>query len=107
MVEFWQECRDEESGDYYYFNIHTKETQWRKPMILLQRPELGRKAANPSPVSWNVVPNTKWKIVRTDTREEYYYNMNTGITTWDIPEEVEEYKVIFFSIFHGYVFESN
>jgi len=36
------------------------------------------------------IPNTKWYIVNTTERNEFYYNSETKKSVWEVPEEIAE-----------------
>ncbi|XP_074273616.1 pre-mRNA-processing protein 40C isoform X2 [Silene latifolia] len=79
-----------ESGAVYYYNALTGESTYEKPSGY--RGEPGNAAAQPTPVSWEKVPDTDWALVATNDGKKYYYNTKTQISSWQVPPEVTELR---------------
>jgi hypothetical protein len=97
MAPGWQAIKDNESGDYYYYNSASGKTTWDMPKrrkSLAKTPARDAKtprgfrakskdfntnsAANDLPGDWEAV-------VDDDSGDTFYYNPKTGETQWDIP----------------------
>ena len=74
----WQAVRDPSSGDTYYYNSRTGQTQWEPPTI-----------SKPTPPSNTVVAsNENWQAVTDPSSgDTYYFNKITGKTQWEPPHK--------------------
>ena len=77
----WKEYVDPVSNRPFFFDRITKGVQWRKPVGFLSRKELLR------PVSANRIGSSDWKVVSTLGGRDYFWNMETGVVAWLLPED--------------------
>ena len=69
----WNEARTPE-GRVYYFNVHTKATQWTKPIELM------------TPVE-RALSQQPWKEYTTPEGKKYWAHSETKKSTWEMPDE--------------------
>ena len=67
------------TGDLYYLNTETNETQWGTPQEVVD----AEKAAGK-------IPGTIWERVDDGSGDLYYFNTETNKTQWEAPQEVVE-----------------
>lgn len=84
--EGWSEVVDDSTGDTYYYNERTGESQWEKPD--------GFGVEVESPISQPVaVGKSPWQKNFTDEGDVYYFNEDTGESQWEVPDDfVDESK---------------
>ncbi|PVU89118.1 hypothetical protein BB561_003634 [Smittium simulii] len=59
---------------------------WRNEQLLILKQNLKKQARNDSAVKITKVENTAWSLVKTAKNRIYYYNSDTKVSTWKIPE---------------------
>merc|ERR1712232_339338 len=74
--EAWQEARDPESGDTYFFNRKTGDVTWEIPSGYKPSPELEAKKKEFEAWQESTDP---------ESGDTYYYNVKTGEVSWDKP----------------------
>ena len=73
----WQAVVDPSSGDTYYYNSRTGQTQWESPFV----------SSTPAPKSSHKGGADDWQVVVDKTSgDTYYYNKSTGKTQWEVPQ---------------------
>lgn len=77
-----------ETGAVYYYNALTGESTYEKPVGF--KGEADKITVQPTPVSWEKLAGTDWTLVTTNDGKKYYYNANTKLSSWQIPNEVTE-----------------
>eukprot|EP00943_MAST-04B_sp_MAST-4B-sp1_P002502 g2502.t1 len=95
----WEECNDD--GDIYFYNSETGESQWDMPK-LVQAPARNeqskrgfRSRGNEFSKSFRDLKKTQqlapgWEaIVEAESGDTYYFNKDTGETTWDEPKPIQ------------------
>lgn len=103
----WTEYQDEEGRTYYYNHV-TEESTWDLPEgVVAQQPDheyddtvnaTGSSHSNRDEIVGN--GDSNWIRYQDDDGRDYYYNQDTGVTQWEMPdgfvedgpnEEVEEH----------------
>ncbi|KAI4357005.1 hypothetical protein L6164_000983 [Bauhinia variegata] len=79
-----------ETGIVYYYNALTGESTYNKPAGFKGEPD--KVAVQPTPVSMVSLPGTDWVLVTTTDGKKYYYNNQTKVSSWQIPNEVTELR---------------
>ncbi|KAJ3174199.1 transcription elongation regulator [Geranomyces variabilis] len=94
----WTEHRDP-SGRIYYHNPDTKESRWdhnpnsSAPVAPVQQQQQPQ-PVQPPPVAaeralaMKKIPTTAWAIVLTNTDKEFFYNLSTKESMWDMPDDL-------------------
>ena len=97
----WEAIVDADSGDYYYFNKDTGETSWEEPKPIQAPPRTAktprgfRKGNNEFAKSFKDLKKTStlapgWEaIVDADSGDYYYFNKDTGETSWEEPKPIQ------------------
>lgn len=70
----WERVLDVESGNPYYYDADSGETQWEFPLALLER----------------ALGGIGWARAVSDAGEVYFYNLEGGETSWEMPAGVLE-----------------
>ncbi|KAJ3183865.1 transcription elongation regulator [Geranomyces variabilis] len=95
----WTEHRDP-SGRLYYHNPVTKESRWDHnpnppasgaPVHQQPQPQAVRAppvAAAERALAMKKIPTTAWAIVLTNTEKEFFYNLTTKESMWDMPDDL-------------------
>ena len=100
--EEWETVVDEASGSTYFWNSETGETRWDDPraatgepsagMLIVQNPMASEDEGGVQLQILNSNPmqergderNSNWEtIIDEESGKNYYYNKNTGETTWE------------------------
>ena len=87
----WQAVVDPSSGDTYYYNSRTGQTQWESPFVSSAPAPTSSQTA---PTSSQTVPTSSQKgssddwqaVVDKSSGDTYYYNKSTGKTQWEVPQ---------------------
>lgn len=79
-----------EAGVLYFYNASTGESTYEKPPGFKGEPD--KVFVRPTPVSMVNIPGTDWVIVTTSDGKTYYYNNQTKTSSWQIPNEVAEFR---------------
>ena len=92
----WEAIVEDESGDTFYYNPKTGETQWDKPV---RRDDDGQKSvparsaktprgfrANSGFTADDGIPEPWEAVVEVESGDTYYYNKKTQEVTWDLPQ---------------------
>lgn len=77
-------------GIVYYYNSVTGQSTYEKPPGF--QGEVDKVAAQPTPVSWEMIGGTGWALVTTNDAKKYYYHTVTQATSWQVPGEVAEHR---------------
>ncbi|KAJ3188458.1 transcription elongation regulator [Gaertneriomyces sp. JEL0708] len=107
----WSEHRTAD-GNLYYYNSVTKESRWERPAEYRPpppppRPHMSALAASNGkqaaalqatpapekkerPIGIKYLPNTRWAIVWTSFKHEFYYHIETKEAVWEMPDELSE-----------------
>jgi hypothetical protein len=92
MTGTWTEYQDEE-GRTYYYNDQTQESTWDLPEgVVAQQPVPMEDASGPSDDVRNDRSKSvddsvsNWTRYQDDDGQDYYYNHDTGVTQWDMPD---------------------
>jgi len=86
----WQEARAAD-GRVYYYNVHTKATQWSRPVELMTPVEVSFFSL---PLTHAISDNSlqralaqqPWKEYTTPEGRKYWSNSETKASTWEMPE---------------------
>lgn len=89
VADVWTAHRTSE-GIVYYYNSVTGQSTYEKPPAF--QGEVDKVAAQPTPVSWEMIGGTGWALVTTNDAKRYYYSKETQATSWQVPLEVSEYR---------------
>ena len=86
----WEALQDPNSGGEYYYNSHTGETAWDKPMIRQEEPSVSvTDDSNPVVISDTVedkpLPDGWISLTDDSSGRVYFYNEGTGETSWENP----------------------
>ncbi|KAL6054983.1 FF domain-containing protein [Balamuthia mandrillaris] len=82
---FWA-CYTTPGGASYYYNYRSRESTWQQPVGVV----IHAKPARPGPpIAWKRLGQTEWKVVLSDSGEEYFYNNDTKKSSWVLPPEVQ------------------
>ncbi|KAJ1660996.1 hypothetical protein IWQ61_000150 [Dispira simplex] len=81
----WTEHRGPDGTPYYYDHI-SGTSVWERPpeFVPPEAPEKER------PQSSHTVSGTPWTIVTTNANRVYYYNNETKVSEWQVPEEIAD-----------------
>ena len=92
----WEAIVEDESGDTFYYNPKTGETQWDLPV---RRDDDGQKSvparsaktprgfrANSGFTADDDIPEPWEAVVEVESGDTYYYNKKTQEVTWDFPQ---------------------
>ncbi|TPX57457.1 hypothetical protein PhCBS80983_g03841 [Powellomyces hirtus] len=97
----WTQHRDP-SGRIYYHHAATKESRWDHPPDLQPPPPPPHPQANGQPnviakvesvnaehvLAMKKIPTTSWAIVLTNQDKEFFYNLTTKESLWDMPDDL-------------------
>jgi hypothetical protein len=75
LPEGWSEEKDPTTGDIYFFNSKTGQSQWESPVT----------SAFVSPLASPRLPTGWEQVLDDDSGEYYFYNSKTGETQWERP----------------------
>lgn len=89
VADVWTAHRTPE-GIIYYYNSVTGQSTYDQPPGF--QGEVDKVAAQPTPVSWEMIGGTGWAMVTTNDAKRYYYHRDTQATSWQVPPEVVEYR---------------
>ncbi|KAI5072388.1 hypothetical protein GOP47_0012996 [Adiantum capillus-veneris] len=89
VADVWTAHRTQE-GIIYYYNSVTGQSTYDQPLGF--QGEVDKVAAQPTPVSWEMIGGTGWAMVTTNDAKRYYYHRDTQATSWQVPTEVVEYR---------------
>lgn len=86
----WTSHRTDDGQEYFY-NSETGETTWERPEgVTIADGETEQSTPQESSAQEAPLQGTgTWTAHQTDDGQEYYYNVETGETTWERPEGVE------------------
>lgn len=101
----WEVHVDQESGQEYYYHPDTGQTTWDRPLLdsptypesltaenpLSPSPPLSP-AFSPSTASPSSARTSDWEqLVDETSGRPYFYNLMSGETTWELPEQLSPY----------------
>ncbi|MCO5606517.1 hypothetical protein L7F22_060705 [Adiantum nelumboides] len=89
VADVWTAHRTQEGIVYYYNSVSGQSTYDQPPGF---QGEVDKVAAQPTPVSWEMIGSTGWAMVTTNDAKRYYYHRDTQATSWQVPAEVVEYR---------------
>ena len=73
----WNSVVDPSSGDTYYYNSRTGQTQWESPFV----------SSTPATQSLKNERSDEWQsVIDPSSGETYYFNKSTGKTQWEPPQ---------------------
>ena len=78
LQEGWTPMHDSSTGQIYYYNEITGDSQWDPPLAVESPSSREQKKMLPS--GWTIMKDPT-------TGSVYYYNRTTGESTWDFPKE--------------------
>ena len=78
LQEGWTPMHDTSTGQIYYYNEITGDSQWDPPLAV-ESPS-SREQKKMLPFGWTIMKDPS-------TGSVYYYNRTTGESTWDFPRE--------------------
>eukprot|EP01087_Luapelamoeba_hula_P009565 TRINITY_DN2478_c0_g1_i3.p1 TRINITY_DN2478_c0_g1~~TRINITY_DN2478_c0_g1_i3.p1 ORF type:complete len:441 (-),score=57.55 TRINITY_DN2478_c0_g1_i3:567-1889(-) len=84
----WRVCTTP-TGHNYYVNPITGVSTWTLPSTLPDAPLLAPVIAPTTPVHWEDVGSTNWQRVRTAGDQVYFYNKETRLSSWTVPEGID------------------
>ncbi|KAK0486950.1 hypothetical protein EDD18DRAFT_1192549 [Armillaria luteobubalina] len=78
------------NGQPYYFNAHTKESTYIRPLPSIPNAPAAVVRKKEKPAVKTPIPGTEWTRVKTTEGNTFYFHRLKKTSLWTVPEEIED-----------------
>ncbi|SJL01980.1 uncharacterized protein ARMOST_05304 [Armillaria ostoyae] len=78
------------NGQPYYFNAHTKESTYVRPLPSIPNATAAVTTKKEKPAVKTPIPGTEWMRVKTTGGNTFYFHKSKKTSLWTVPEEIKD-----------------